>query len=528
VSGLKKRSVPSSWAISALSGIADVVRGVTYKKENARGNPAKGLTAVLRATNITGSGLTFDQLVYVPENNVSDEQLLRDGDVVIASSSGSKEIVGKAGQIAGSGYKGSFGAFCVAIRPDVNLHARYIGYYFQSPEYRNAIADLSAGSNINNLKISELSDHLIPVAGLSEQTRIVEKLEELLSDLDAGVAELKAAQKKLARYRQSLLKAAVEGELTAEWRAERARRGEANESGAQLLARILAERRTRWEAKQLAKFKEQGKVPPKDWSSKYPAPSIPDASLLPQLPDSWIWASLDSLISEIEAGSSFKCLEVPPKTGDVGVVKVSAVSWGEYDEQESKTCTDPDRIDKRLFVRAGDFLFSRANTIELVGACVIAKRVTLPVMLSDKILRFHFVEDDLKGWVLHCLQSRFGREQIENLASGNQESMRNIGQEKLRQISVPLPPSSDVQVLLLELERQLEGGRSQDDAIRIALNQSVAQRKNILKAAFAGQLVPQDPNDEPASVLLERIRAERNEKSTAAKPAKAKKKASMA
>jgi type I restriction enzyme S subunit len=82
------------------------------------------------------------------------------------------------------------------------------------------------------------------------------------------VAELKAAQKKLAQYRQSLLKAAVEGVLTADWRA----RHTPTETGAQLLARILTERRSRWEAMQLAKFKEQGKTPPKDWQKKYPEP----------------------------------------------------------------------------------------------------------------------------------------------------------------------------------------------------------------------------------------------------------------
>jgi len=97
----------------------------------------------------------------------------------------------------------------------------------------------------------------LPVAPRAEQTRIVAKLEELLSDLDAGVAELKAAQKKLAQYRQSLLKAAVEGALTTEWRANNT----PSETGAQLLERILTERRARWEAKQLAKFKEQGNPP---------------------------------------------------------------------------------------------------------------------------------------------------------------------------------------------------------------------------------------------------------------------------
>ncbi len=135
----------------------------------------------------------------------------------------------------------------------------------------------------------------------AEQTRIVEKLEELLSDLDAGVAELKAAQKKLGQYRQSLLKAAVEGALTAEWQQSS---NVPIETGAQLLDRILTERRARWEAKQLAKFKEQGKTPPKDWQKKYPEPVQPDTSDLPELPEGWVWASVDQLLADIETGEA--------------------------------------------------------------------------------------------------------------------------------------------------------------------------------------------------------------------------------
>jgi type I restriction enzyme S subunit len=142
---------------------------------------------------------------------------------------------------------------------------------------------------------------------LVEQTRIVAKLEELLSDLDAGVAELKAAQKKLAQYRQSLLKAAVEGALTAEWRAKNT----PTETGAQLLERILTERRARWEAKQLAKFKEQGKTPPKDWQKKYPEPVQPDTTDLPELPEGWVWITLIRRLAMItRAGSEHSAVRM--------------------------------------------------------------------------------------------------------------------------------------------------------------------------------------------------------------------------
>src|SRR5207253_1064769 len=94
----------------------------------------------------------------------------------------------------------------------------------------------------------------------------------------------------------------------------------------------------------------------------------------------WQWATLGEFLSAIEAGASFKCDERPPEGDETGVVKVSAVTWGVYDQTESKTVRSSDRVDERLLIRPGDFLFSRANTIKLVGACVIAEHVTRRVM----------------------------------------------------------------------------------------------------------------------------------------------------
>lgn len=388
---------------------------------------------------------------------------------------------------------------------------RWVLYLLRSDQGRRQIEALSSGNqeSMRNIGQERIAQIRVPLPPFAEQTRVVEKLEELLSDLDAGVVELKAAQKKLALYRQSLLKAAVEGALTADWRARRAARGEPLETGADLLARILTERRARWEARQLAKFKEQCKTPPKGWQAKYPEPAVPKTADLPELPEGWVWTSVDALLFDIEAGKSFKCDERPPQDDETGVVKVSAVSWGEYDEEESKTCRDETLVRPDLFIREGDFLFSRANTIELVGACLIASRATKRIMLSDKILRFRLADDTLAPWLLTVLRGQIGRTQIQNLSSGNQDSMRNIGQERIRQILVPLPPKKEIN----EAERVLTACQEHAAGLAAALNHSLkqfaAQRKNLLKAAFSGQLVPQNPNDEPASALLARIRAER-------------------
>jgi len=319
---------------------------------------------------------------------------------------------------------------------------------------------------------------------------------------------LERAERNLVRYRAAVLAAACSGKLVstdadiAHQTPHGARpsgplrdpsgpegRAPCYEPADQLLARILVERRKA------------------NTKAKYEEPAKPDTSKLPKLPEGWTWTNLDHLLTRIESGSSFKCDERPPEGKEIGVVKVSAVTWGTYDEQASKTCTDPARIDLSSLVKANDFLFSRANTIELIGACVIAKHVIKRVMLSDKILRFHFAGVN-KQWVLLCLRTAFGRTEIQQLSTGNQMSMRNIGQDRIRQIRVPLPPEAEIPRIVAEVDRHLSRADVLATSIAQAKRRAQRLRRAILAAAFQGRLVPQDPHDEPASVLLERIRAQ--------------------
>lgn len=111
--------------------------------------------------------------------------------------------------------------------------------------------------------------------------------------------------------------------------------------------------------------------------------SPPDGVDLPHLPTGWQWVCLQELLVRIEAGKNFRCEERPPTLSEYGIVKVSAVTWGTYDESESKTIVDLDRIDLDYLIKPGDFLFSRANTIGLVGACVIVHDTHRKLLLID-------------------------------------------------------------------------------------------------------------------------------------------------
>lgn len=205
-------------------------------------------------------------------------------------------------------------------------------------------------------------------------------------------------------------------------------------------------------------------------------------------PSGWTRTNLGAVLTTIEAGKSFKCEERFPNIREIGVVKVSAVTWGTYNEEESKTCLDPDRIETRYFVKPGDFLFSRANTIQLVGACVIAQKVNRRIMLSDKILRFHFSDMTVPQWVLYWLRSDIGRKEIQRLSTGNQESMRNIGQERIRQIAFSLPGLEEQRAIVDEVERRLSVIEELESAVEANLTRADRLRQSTLRSAFSGQL----------------------------------------
>ena len=233
----------------------------------------------------------------------------------------------------------------------------------------------------------------------------------------------------------------------------------------------------------------------------------------------WQETTLGAVITTIDTGKSFRCEERPPTTSEVGVVKVSAVTWGTYDEEESKTCLDAARIEPRYLIAEGDFLFSRANTIQLIGACVIAGAPSRRLMLSDKILRFRFTPEVEPKWVLHYLRSEQGRSEIERLSSGNQESMRNIGQERIRAIALPLPPPDDQRRIVAEIEKQFTRLEAGVAALQRAQANLKRYRAAVLKAACEGRLVPTEAElaraegrpFESGQQLLARILTERRQ-----------------
>lgn len=197
------------WNIIPLHSLAYIIRGVTYTKEDV-GTAKNGYIPILRANNIQNDKLDYNDLVWVIKSRISHDQFLHQGDVVVATSSGSRHLVGKAASFD-SKQKISCGAFCAILRPNNLVDNLFFKYFFQTQKYRNLISSYAKGSNINNLKDGDLAKIQIPVPPMAEQKRIVKKIEELFGVIDEQVKRLEATQEALVSYRQSILQQAFSG-----------------------------------------------------------------------------------------------------------------------------------------------------------------------------------------------------------------------------------------------------------------------------------------------------------------------------
>lgn len=387
-----------------------------------------------------------------------------------------------------------------AFVPAKGIDSRYLA--LQLTANSRAILNTCAkdGTTVASIEGGALASFPLVIAPHTEQTRIVEKLEELLGDLDAGVAELKAAQKKLTQYRQSLLKAAVEGALTADWRAQNPLR----ETGADLLARILQERRARWEAQQLARFEAQGKTPPKNWQARYPEPVAPDTTELPALPRGWVWTTIDQLA---DVGTGVTPLKSNRRYYDAGSTAwiTSGALNESFVDSASQFVTDLALAECRLTLYpAGTLLVAMYGEGQTRGKCS-ELRIEATINQAIAAIVMQGVSEPCRPFVKSFLLKSY--KEMRKQASGGVQP--NLNLQIIKSLALPLPSLSEQMQIATVLSTELAHAESQSGNIDWALKQSAAQRQNLLKAAFSGQLVPQNPTDEPASTLLARIRAER-------------------
>jgi len=359
------------------------------------------------------------------------------------------------------------------------IHLQFFAWLLSNSE----LNELAGGSGQPYVSQNILNPLLVPLPPLNEQKRIVAEIEALRERSQKARSALSAIPELCDKFRQSVLAAAFRGDLTAAWREQ----NPDVEPASVLLERISTELGQNFN----------------DVQSE-----IDRADSL--IPTSWAWARLKVIVKKIQPGNNFLCPEVPVTDNTVGLVKISAVTWGKFNPKETKTIADPSKVDPNLFIQPGDLLVTRANTLELVGASVVVDEIHYKIMLSDKVWRVDVLEVD-KNYINFYLRSKDGRKEIESRATGNQLSMRNISQNAFKEIVIAIPPLEEQK----EIVQQIASCFNSVDHIK----QQYLETKDyldhldrsILAKAFRGELVEQDPNDEPASVLLDRIRADREQ-----------------
>lgn len=431
------------------------------------------------------------------------KQLLKAGDVLVSMTRPNLNAVA----LVPENLDGAIGSTGFHVLRSRWLSPGFLLALVQTQNFIDAMSEVVQGALYPAVRPRDIAAYSFSLETPAQQARIVEKLEELLSDLDAGVAELKAAQKKLAQYRQALLKAAMEGALTAEWRANHT----PTETGAQLLQRILIERRVRWEARQLAKFKEQGKTPPKDWQKKYPEPVQPDTAGLPELPSGWVWSRLGQCF-QIAVGATPSRKEPSYWHGAIPWVSSGEIRFSQISATREQITNAGLRNSSTQINPVGSVLLGMIGEGKTRGQVAI---LNVEAANNQNCAAVWVSETDVPPAYVYCwLWSQY--EQMRRGSSGNNQPALN--KSIVERICLPLAPVDEME----EITRLIDGKLDQivvlEAAIELSLKQSTAQRQNILRAAFSGQLVPQDPSDEPASVLLERIRAEWAVRATADKP----------
>lgn len=376
------------------------------------------------------------------------------------------------------------------LTPHAGILADYVYHYLKSAKH--LAESYASGTTFLELSAAKFAALPFPLPPLPEQRRIVARIEELFSKLDAGVSELKRTQALLKRYRQSLLHAAVTGELSRDWRERHGTDQPDVEPAERLLQRILTERRERW-----AQSGRKG---------KYKEPQGPKPTELPELPTEWTWASVEQLLAApIINGLSVRGSDEPP---GVAALKLSAMTENGFDFGKVRYLpVEPSAVDD-LFLESGDFFVSRGNgTLRLVGRGTVAQEAPFPVIFPDTMMRLRFLQP-LTEWVNTVWPSPFVRRQIEEGAKTT-AGIWKISQPQLASVVLPLPPLPEQAYIASEVERRLSILDNMEATVAAELKRAEATRQSILHRAFTGELVPQDPADEPASVLLERIQAEK-------------------
>ncbi len=456
--------LPKGWVsatvdeLSAPRGVTDGPFGSNLKTQHYTAAGPR----VVRLQNI-GDGRFVDERAHIDEAHF--ERLTKhevvDGDVLVASLG---ELLPRACLAPESLGPAIVKADCIRVRPHSELSGTYLMWALNSPDVRASVGSSIKGVGRPRINLGDLRRLQIPVAPTAEQERIVTAIEEAFSKLDAGEAGLRTVRQLLKRMRDAILTAAVTGRLVPQ--------DPTDTPAAKLLADLGAE-------------------------------PVEGADL----PSGWALARAVDLLAEPLANGR----SVRSQTGGFPVLRLTCLKEGTIDRRETKEGEWTAEDAAPYLVRAGDFLISRGNgSLALVGRGGLVVDDGPPVAYPDTLIRMRLAAPALEPRLLAIWwNSAVVRRQLEG-ATRTTAGIYKVNQSMIESVMLPIPAWEEQARLVSEVERQISFVDACGRAVDVGLARSAGLRRSVLKAAFEGRLVSQDPSDEPASVLLDRIRAERS------------------
>ena len=501
--------LPTGWARTTLGEIGDWSSGGTPSRKESRyyggdipwvktGNLNDGLVVEIDE-QITQEGLKNSSAKMFPSESL-----------VIAMYGAT---IGKLGILESAATTNQACAVLLAQGLTKDLIKFVFYYLLNSREDLREIGKGGAQPNISQTVIKKFSILLPP---LNEQRRIVAKIEELTAHSKRARAALDEVPTLIEQFKQSVLAAAFRGDLTADWR----EKNPDVEPAEKLLERIRAERRKCWEESELEKMRARGKKPKNEkWKEKYTEPSRLNSSGLPQLPKNWCWVSWEQVAIN-QNGRAFPSKEYSEsgiKLLRPGNLHISGrVEWTKSNSRwmpEEWGMKYPDYIiqENELVINLtaqslADAFLGRVCLTGHDEKCLLNQRIARlkPSIISPK-------------FCLWLLKSPIFRKYVDTLNTGSM--IQHMFTSQIDKFIFPLPPLEEQAEIIEIVESQIK--RMEDICLiaEQAIEDFTSIGQSILAKAFRGELVSQDPNDEPAAVLIERIRAER-EKLKAAKKGK--------
>ena len=488
--------LPKGWTATTVGEAGTVQLGRQRSPENHDG---PRMRPYLRVANVYEGRIDASDVMTM---NFSDEEFARfkleAGDILLNEGQ-TKELVGRpaiyGGEVPGACFTNSL----VRFKPRAGVEPRYaynvFRHYMRSGEFQR-IAQIT--TNIAHLGAGRFAGVPFSLPPLPEQRRIVAKLDALLARSRKAKEALDRLPALLDKLRQSVLAAAFRGDLTKEWRAAHPD----VEPARKLLERIRAERRRRWEEGGRAKGKDPRKV-------AYGEPGRVESEGLAELPEGWAWASLADLVMEGPTNGLSPVCD-PAGAGPL-VLKLTATTSGELvlGDHAVKRAVALIERGADCWIRRGDILVQRANSLEYLGATAVFDGPEDTYVFPDLMMRLRVSDATLRTYLWRALNGPDVRRHFQSRATGTAGNMPKINGSILRETMIPVPGTPEMEEIVRRIQPTLASVAKLEAVANGLASRLLKQEQALLAKAFRGELVPQDPNDEPASVLLERIQAER-------------------